>query len=426
MIATSIFTKQPNWKNSVYLRYKWNTTIHRGLNGKENRNAYFSWPRRSLQYTVQFNNSKERIELQNQIYFNVNSVWAIPIWMNPIEGFIYTYTDLYPVQIPIYEQFLPGQPVIIFNNADTSQYIVKTIETIETVSGIGYRQFDSNWVYDWPSTTMYPLIQGLIDSTIRFDNETHTVGSITINITEKYDEDDSKFQARPYTYEKFGRFPVLDTRPNWIEKVKSNVNLQRDLMEYTGAFHVKTRQEEPDLVLEMRYDFKGRENIANFENFFNTMKGRKGRFWIPTHLRDFDVDGSLSGGASSLTLEDYSTFDNTWENQESVGSHIYIDKDDENDSKNRVSSAGATSLSLSNPLGISVNSNLIEKVGQSFLVPSRFDLDEIEMEYLSQEFATCKIKTRSLNDPDFGLTTISTTTTTTTTTTITITTTTTV
>ena len=95
-IAT-YFTLPPNWAEGVKYARAWRTSIISAATGEEQRAALFTWPRRSLEYSVAGMTSAETNYIKRKFFKGQGTVYGVPLWTS---------------RTTLYEEAASGQPLI--------------------------------------------------------------------------------------------------------------------------------------------------------------------------------------------------------------------------------------------------------------------------------------------------------------------------
>ena len=78
-IAT-YFTLPPDWAEGVKYSRAWRTSISATAQGVEQRSALWTWPRRSLEYTVAGLSYGESAYMKRKFYQGQGAIYGVPLW----------------------------------------------------------------------------------------------------------------------------------------------------------------------------------------------------------------------------------------------------------------------------------------------------------------------------------------------------------
>lgn len=92
--------------------------------------------------------------------------------------------------------------------------------------------------------------------------------------------------------------------PEWSKAVESNISVLRHLQQYSGTAGVMAQltQETP---VTLKQSFLGdKKDEFEIQDFFQAMRGRWGRFWLPGRRRAFSLDKPIPAGSDQFEVED--------------------------------------------------------------------------------------------------------------------------
>jgi hypothetical protein len=76
------FTMPPDWAEGVKYSRAWRTSIINTAVGTEQRAALFTWPRRSLEYTVAGMSSGDNNYIKRKFFQGQGTVYGVPLWIS--------------------------------------------------------------------------------------------------------------------------------------------------------------------------------------------------------------------------------------------------------------------------------------------------------------------------------------------------------
>ena len=221
------------------------------------------------------------------------------------------------------------------------------------------------------------------------------------------------------TWGTYQDYAVMTERPNWATALTQNFITDVNVLQYLGIGRAWSQQAETGIAWEAEFLLDSRAAIKGLRDAFDARKGRWGAFWCPTWQGDVIVTGAIGATDTTLTIEDmeYGTY---WgaAGYEVTGRYLAIRLSDGTMIYRRVMGwPSSTSLAIDQSLGVEVAEAELGSLLVSFLLFARFDMDEIELEYLTETVAQTKLRFRSVAAEAASLTMTTTTSSTTTTTT---------
>lgn len=397
MIASQFILFDPDWQGGVKFRYTWQTAIKRGIQGNERRSKLKSWPERSISWESQLNTNYFRNLFLRKLFFNFENVFGIPIWQNSSSltssaaiGATTIYCDT------ANRDFFAGGLILITNDFQVYEYA--EIDSFNSNSITLTDNLVNNYI---AGSQVFPILQGRISNTnyINIAQATGKHSSVNFDFTEAYEETQI-YQVGVNDFPTYNGFSVLNMEPNWDTKIEFGISKSFEVLKSIGIETSYCYQSQADFTMILRYAFSNSEDCKRFETFFNDMAGRFNSFWIPTWGNDFVITSGIASSDTTLTIEsiNYST---NWLLNDLIGRTIFIKSFDETEIYRKIIAApNATTIILDSAIGIDVDAEELRSIVSCFLLPVRFDQDEIEMNYQTNTFAEVEIKVISLNDSD--------------------------
>jgi hypothetical protein len=186
-----------------------------------------------------------------------------------------------------------------------------------------------------------------------------------------------------------------------LRDVGLNISRPVDILESLG---VSASYSYPDIsliVVSCKYMFISREECFELESFFNTMSGRWGQLWVPTWTQDIHVTGAIDSADTVLTVED-TNYDGTWFTNDLIGRVLFFKNYEGTEAYKYVTDATATTITLDSAIGFDCPLAQLAGLVSSFLLPGRFDDDELEMIYAHDGFAEASLRFTSQDDSDMS------------------------
>ena len=182
-------------------------------------------------------------------------------------------------------------------------------------------------------------------------------------------------------------YDVLEILPNWISEPRLALSHDFDALEYLGASITGSQADETSFLLNARFTGLSRAEIWAIRSFFNTYKGRFGRFWLPSFRQDIKVTSAFAASDYVITIEDmeYASY---WLPNDTTGRYIYFCFPDNTFAYNAIVDAPtSTSLELETVIGAACNASRLKFLNVGFLHFVRFSQDENQGEYSTPEIA---------------------------------------
>ncbi len=434
----------PNWINSLKFRRRWMTTVVESIDGSEQRSALFTWPRRTLAFTILAYDYARVSFLKARLYKNLHGVWGVPLWQDGTELVAPTVTGQTSVSVDgtMYRSFEVGGLCLIYNPnrfgmgaesyllaEDGSRILAEDGSGIlleESVGGYEVHEIESfgettiafvdsvrsNWEI---GTEVYPLIPARLRSEQILGMLGAEVGGIDIEAEEEFAMDITRdIGERVYleaetgeggilledggritlqgvsTFNTYRGYPVFDMEPDGKMVLEQRFIHPYSTLAYIGKSLSESNYDVTRMGLRVGYLFLSKQEIRRCLDFFDYTRGRLGRFFVPSWQQDIKVTAPIKAEDYILQVEDIG-FENYWLGS-IVGRHIVLWFPDGTKVMQRVVGATPTSIILHDPVGVGGDSG---QLMVSFLFPSRFDQDEIEVEYLSDSVARVELSFRS-------------------------------
>lgn len=395
MIAENFILALPNWSSQVSSRFIWNTSIKRGIQGNESRSKLNTYPVRSISYSAMIANTSDRNKLIGKFFNYANKVFGVPIWYEGTTLTSQANSGTYVLSCNTTNRSF-AQPQLALVTTDHISYEVGVIVTVEDDSLILVDALTSTWV---AGSRVYPIIQCRLSSSgmITLDHINSGVFDIDFEFTETYEEYFS-LVIGDSVYPTYNGFSVLNIEPNWSSQQSLSIAKPFDLLKYTNLLdHSYTYQSQADLILAMNYTLYTRKQCKDFENFFNTLAGRWGSFWLPTWMEDIKITGAVSSADIALTVEDLE-YSANWLPSGLIGRVIMIKTSSGTEIYRYIVAATSNSVTLNSAIGVDISLAELSSTICCFLLPARLDQDEIEFKYITDSVAQIEIRATSTND----------------------------
>jgi hypothetical protein len=285
-----------------------------------------------------------------------------------------------------------GTPVCVF-----SSYSSYELEEILSVTGSSIT-LTGNLVSTWPiGTEVYPVLQGYIDAKVTASNKTSIYGGLGLRQREAFDEDAERLLGS-HGFSKFNGFDLFNRKPNWASGMQIRTQRRIFNQKTLAIEYVKNYQAESDLLLKFNHTLFSKAELYEVISFFNSKLGKWKQFWIPTWTKDIIVTAAIGSSDTTLTIEDID-YQNSWSGNVTVGKWLYFLLPDGTEEIREVTGwPSATSITISSSLGVDVSAEELPFLLCSFLVASRFNSDELEVQHLTSQISEITFNSMSLAD----------------------------
>jgi len=396
MILSQFILNPPNWNSSVKIKYIWQTAIKRGIQGNEQRSKLKSWPRRNITWQAQINTNYQRNLIIRKLFFDFQNIFGVPLWPYARQLTSAASIDDTIIYLDTTNNTFADNQIILItsNHVDYDYGIISSFDdtSITLTSGLT-RDFVLG-------ASVYPVLQGRISNN-RFQALSQITGKISdvnLDFSESY-ELSQIFVPGSNDYSTYNGYYVLNNEPNWASNVELGLNKPFEVLNTIGIDTSYCYQLETDFSLKAKYTFYTASAINKFENFFNDIAGKYGSFWVPSWGNDFVITSAITNTDTTLSIENINYYSN-WLNNDLIGRIIFIKYKSTEVFRKIISAPSAYSIQLDSAVGIDVSANELANIVSCFLLPVRFDQDELEMEYFNNEIAEAAIKFYSVNDSD--------------------------
>lgn len=365
---------------SQTVAHRWRSSIQKAVNGREKRSALLTWPRVILRNTVAPIGSREINWLKRKLIRYADSVWGIPVWADKTELTAQAASGqkILAVAETADRHFYAGRQCIMIDPSDPFEYEVGTIDILASAQ----ITLVANLSATWPAGSwVFPLY----DCRIAADQEVARPRSnrreIELEATEAFEA------ARTFSY----TLPASGA-PTYLdidlflhpieEPVTDRYSRPYDLIQFLGLGYAASRFVAGEAALGMKTKLvrPTRAEIRETLDFFDACQGRLQMFWMPSWSRDIVATQAILDSDTIINIEDieYSTY---YLPNEIIGRHVYIQFPGGSYACRKIVDAGAATIELDSAIGTAVAAAQLERLLISFLNLSRFDLDELAVDY---------------------------------------------
>lgn len=362
--------------------HRWRTAIQKTVKGREKRSALYTWPRIILRNTIAPTGSREINWMKRKIVKYADAIWGIPVWadLTELTGQAASGQKVLAVADTGDRHFYADRQCVIVNPADPLSYEVGTIDVLAA------QQITllANLTATWPAGSW---VLPLYDCRIAADHEVVRPQSnrreTEIEATEAYET----ARSFSYTLPSSGAPTYLDIdlflHPV-EEPLTDRYSRPYDLLQFLGLGYAAGRHDAGENSLGMKTALIRNTRAAIWETlkFFDACQGRLQRFWMPSWSRDLVAAAAILSTDTVITVEDVE-YETHYLTNNVVGRHVYIEFPGGTYACRQITAADddTPSVTLDSAIGTAVPAAQLENLLISFLNLSRFDLDELAVDY---------------------------------------------
>lgn len=396
-IAQAYFLHKPNWANDLAMRYEWKTSIKTGIKYNERRSQLKSWPWRSMSYSPDFNTTAERNYFLNLMWQNYHKIFGIPIWQEA--SYLTSQADAGQAVLALdttNRSFAQGQSVVLLSDYQTYESGIILLMDDDSIT------LSENLSGTWPAgTEIYPLLQArFAGNSAALKQATSILGNCNVSFRETY-EADAMYMAGSHSFPSYNGFPVMNKEPNWKSEIEIDISRTFEVLEHLGVSASYCHPEVSRMSFMMEYMVHGRGDCYEFENFFNTMAGRWGQFWLPTWTKDVVPNSAIQSSDQVISIEP-SSYYTTWLNNDLIGRVLFFKNYDGTEAYRYTTNASAGSITLDSAIGFDCSADQLKSLVCSFLLPGRWEEDELELSFSNDSYAEIRARFMTQDDSDMN------------------------
>lgn len=372
--------------------HQWRTAIQRGIKGTEKRSALFTWPRLSLSSKYILPTYAQYSWMKRNLYKYIHDLWEIPIWYD--KTILSSEAASGQAELEIEDitdrHFYEGRDCIIINN---DAYETGTISSINPDLSV---TLSGNLVDTWPASSLVlPLYKFRIQPTqeIRGIQE-NPVQTISFEAQEEFETLRSFSYSLPGSdLDTYSSHDLFLAPPK--HTIASYSSHPYELMQMLGLGYEMAHYDETELGLKLSFILTGREDTWNLLNAFDSKRGRLGDFWIPSWNKDIVVTDAISAADVLLTITDLK-YNEYYLSNDIINRHVWFRFPDKTYvCRKIIATPTDTSITLDSAIGKDVSAGDLSSMLNSFLIFSRFDIDEISFAYSVNENNSIKVNLKT-------------------------------
>ncbi len=386
MISNDYLILPPDWGAGVKLSRAYRTRLLTTITDKEQRGALRSWPIKKLEYRIGCTTAEETARLQRILHTYTGRVIGVPLF---VDRSVLTAQASSGAQVVTvddtdnrhYEEKGP----IILTDVDHENYEVVNL----TAGGIAPTalSFTETLASTWPiGTYCYPLLQARLSKSVKPSVAVDRYADFTMTAEEEMDPVVNRdYSGSISGFPTLLGWPILNLQPNYMNPFNMEYKRTIDIFDGgLGMIEALSLQNEARQEYSFGLRFYSREDIWEFLNFFDYMKGRHGVFWSPSWLQDLELDATVGPTDVTLTVKDYG-YPTYWGTI--IGKYVMFRLEDGTLLYRTITGSTATTITIDTALGVAITAYQINRTMISFLGLGRFVLDEIDVDYHAMDIA---------------------------------------
>lgn len=374
----------PSWDTPLTEGLEWLTNVLRSFNGKEQRRATRSKPRRTFNYTFKVFRT-ESARLENLLWGWQNRIYALPVWTDRSRLLVDAQVGDERLDLDTRNySFTPGTLAILF--ATNTRMEVIEVLSVEPDHITTVRPLEGDWLR---GTRVMPVVLGHLPTSVPLMRYTSQaiVGTLT------FETDPT--QTTPYlpntpaavTYN--GR-EVLMRQPNWKGGLTNSFDYAFDrLDQLTGAISYDTTEEFPRIVREYSWLLNGRTQISDFRAMLGRRMGQQKSFYVPSWHDDLRIMRTVGAADVSLSIATDTDF-RLMVGVDPARDRLMIRLKDGRYFFRKIVGVSADStytiLTLDGALGVEVTPDMVKTV--HFVMCSRLATDRVDIVWQNGRVAT--------------------------------------
>ena len=373
-----------NWKDPFFVGYEYKTDIFTSRYGNEDRRSERKLPRVKYQYTgLAHGDDLRRVRAIIDLYGAEPYVLCDPIYKAVISfPMLANTTAIQFTSIPAWV-VVDGYVVIA---APSGKHLAKvTAVNLNTVT------LDTPIPFAVDAGTPVHLgVTVMMKRETTISSVTDEVGTIKCELDARVGE--SWLPDEGVALATYRSRELFTKAPNWATRVDRQFIAAFESLDYdSGRVHYETKRDYNTHITKAEYVSLSKGEAQDLLAFFMRQRGRRGDFFTPTHTSDFRVITS-SGNTLTVAGDEAALYD-----ADPLNKNLYITKPDGEIIYRRIAAAsvagGNTAFTLNSAPGTVTTG---AKCGWLHL--SRFAVDELEFEWLTDEVAQFATSIQTLID----------------------------
>lgn len=373
-----------NWKDPFFVAYEYKTDIFASRYGNEDRRAERKLPRVKYQYTgLAHGDDVRRVRTMIDLYGAEPFVMRDPIYRAELSFPMFANTTAI--------QFTSIPPWVVVDGyvviaASSGNHLAKV-----TAVDLNAATLDTPVPFAVDVGTPVHLgVKAMMKRETTISSVTDNTATIKCELDARVGE--NWLPDEGVALSSYRSRELFTKAPNWATRVDRQFIAAFEMLDYdSGRIHYETKRDYNHHITKAEYAALSKAEAHDLLAFFMRQRGRRGDFFTPTHTSDFRVITS-SGDTLTVAGEEAALYAS-----DPLNKSLYITKPDGQTIYRRVEGAsvtgGNTVFTLNSAPG-AVN----ETTKCGWLNLSRFAVDELEFEWLTDEVAQFATSIQTLLD----------------------------
>lgn len=366
------------------LSHVWRTTIQHPLPGIiEKRSALNTWPRVNLENKIQMSTDNERAFMHYNFLEKIFDFWYIPIISDKIllTSQAASGQKILAIDETDYRHFYDGRQLVLIDPDDWESYEVVDIDTVD--SGVQITS-ENNLSATWPAgTKVYPYYKSRIEDKQNLDSKFPGIENVEILSEEEFES----IRSFDYTLPTIDAsvYPVYNSLNLFLNSPRAPIKENyRFPFVISGSIGLKTPFSTYDhtrMIFDREFQLTSKKDIYDLLDFFDAKQGRLGTFYTPTWLNDIVIADGFDSGDTVLTTNKIYIPE-----PDLTGNHVLVRfPDNSYAAREIVDRPSETSIEIDSTIGTTIPTASLSRVKTSFLYETRFNQDEISIDYVFKE-----------------------------------------
>jgi hypothetical protein len=372
------------------ISHVWKTGIQTTVKGAEKRSALYTWPRIKLYNDFMAGTNQKINYLKRSLFRYPDKIWGVPIWADKT---VLTSQAVYGQKVlnvgeTDNRHFYTGRQVVIINPSNFLSYEAGIIDSLTSNQITLTENLSLTW---GAGSFVLPSYDCRVSQEQEIGATFQNIQGFSIEATEAFETLRTYAYSIPSsgadTYQGLDLFLLRPQNP-LTYKYKRAYNLAQ----FLGLGYAYSSYDTGDNVLGLKGSWlrNSRANIWTLLNFFNSKQGRFQKFWIPTWSKDIVPTAAILSADTVINVENIE-YNTVYLPNEVIGRYVYIQFPDGTYVCRKISTATPTTITLDSAIGKAVSADNLSKLLISFLILCRFDIDELEIEYIRENYGKAEM-----------------------------------
>ena len=294
----------PYWPETpIRHTLQWPTDLIVAWDGTEQRIAVYGAPRESYELEFRFSSEERLREAAALLYRRLPEPLAVPLWHSPETlAAPASVGDSGLSTLSVYFDGLVGDQMLVVHESDEQKIEVVTFAGYNP--SIGQLLIQEALEYDWPiGTLVIPIRTMHLPDGAGLKREIEHAGTLQIMATTRTRRALGGTDGTPMPV--LGGLPILDEPQIARGDADEAIRYRSEVMDHGAVRVLYPGQPHPDVGGQRSFRINGRFEMQQWKLFLDTVKGRQGTFFVPSHRPDLVYVSSTPGYPSSgLTITD--------------------------------------------------------------------------------------------------------------------------